>query len=146
MKKIFLGSDHGGFELKRKILEYLLSGGYEVEDVGCESDESCDYPVFGVAVGEKVVANEGSFGVVVCGSGIGISIAANKVSGVRCALANSKELASLGREHNGANVLALGERTKFIDDPLEILDVFLKTQMDMSDRHVRRRNMLDNLF
>ena len=140
--KIYLGSDHGGFEMKDEVKRYLLENDYQVEDLGCNSDDSCDYPIFGRAVGEAVVKEEGSLGILICGSGIGISIAANKVEGVRCALANSMELSRLGREHNGANVLAMGERTQFIEDPLDIVKTFLATEVDLGERHVKRRAML----
>ncbi len=145
MQKIFIGSDHGGHNLKAEVCEHLLLKNYEVIDLGCDNLESCDYPKFGEKVGEEVIAHPGSLGIVVCGSGIGISIAVNKVKGIRCALANSKELAKLGREHNGANVLAMGERTQFADDPLEIVDVFLDTEVDDAERHKRRRSMLDKM-
>ncbi len=145
MKKIFLGSDHGGYELKQKVRDHLLMQDYEVIDEGCDSPESCDYPEFGAKVGKEVMAHEGSLGIVICGSGIGISIAANKVRGIRCALANSTELARLGREHNGANILAMGERTQFIDDPMEIVDTFLNTKVDIGERHERRRGILDKI-
>ncbi len=145
MKKIFLGSDHGGYGLKQKIIEFLQSKNYEVEDVGCYSDESCDYPPFGKAVGKKVVENKGALGIVTCGAGVGISIAANKVKGVRCVLANSVEQTKLGREHNDTNVLSMGGRTHFDDDPLDIVDTFISTQTDTSNRHMRRRGMLDEL-
>ncbi len=141
---IFLGSDHGGFTLKQKVAEFLKSKGHETTDVGCLSSESCDYPIFGAEVGKRVVAEQGSLGIVVCGSGVGISIAANKVKGIRCVLANSMELAKLGREHNHANVLAMGERTEFIDDPLDIVETFLDTKPDMDTRHVRRVELLNN--
>jgi len=144
--KIFLGSDHGGFELKKRVAEYLKkSKKYEVEDLGCNNTDSCDYPIFGKKVAEKVVKTKGSKGIVMCGSGVGISMAANKVRGVRCVMANSVELATLGRAHNGANVLAMGERTKFIDEPLKIVDAFLNTEEDMSERHVRRRGELNQM-
>lgn len=144
--KIFLGADHGGYELKTKIIEYLSQiGEYEIIDMGCKSEESCDYPEFGSGVAREVVAHEGSFGIICCGSGIGISMAANKIKGARAALCNSLELAILGRQHNDANILALGGRTNFIDDPLEIVHIFLHTQPDMSDRHVRRRMQLNKL-
>ena len=142
MKKIYIGSDHGGFLLKQKVKAHLSSK-YDIEDVGCNSDESCDYPIFGVKVGQAVIANPDSLGIVICGSGVGISIAANRVKSVRCVLANSTELARLGREHNGANVLAMGERTPFIDEPLEIVDTFLNTAVDEHERHERRRKLLD---
>ncbi len=143
--KIFIGSDHGGFELKQKVVEYLEKEEYPIEDLGCKNNESCDYPNFGAQVGKKVVETKGSKGIVICGSGVGISIAANKVKGVRCVLANSCELAQLGREHNGANILSMGERTKYIDDPLEIVKTFLSTDIDPGERHQRRREQLDAL-
>ena len=142
--KIYLGSDHGGFELKQQIKEFLTEkASYDLEDVGCDSGESCDYPVFGRAVGEAVVGNPGSLGILICGSGVGINIAANKVPGVRCALVNNLELARLSREHNGANIIALGERTPFIDDPIGIVDTFLTTEVDESERHQRRRSQIE---
>ncbi|MDH3324294.1 MAG: RpiB/LacA/LacB family sugar-phosphate isomerase [Candidatus Peregrinibacteria bacterium] len=146
--KLFLGSDHGGFELKSRIKKFITEKfpDFEVEDIGPDSAESVDYPAFGAAVGNKVVENLGSLGIVFCGSGIGISIAANKVKGVRCALANSVEMARLSREHNGANVLSMGERTAFIDEPEKIVETFLTTAVDAGERHEKRRGMLDNLI
>lgn len=144
--KIFLGSDHGGYELKQRVVEYLNEqGGFEITDVGCGGTDSCDYPEFGVSVARQVVANEGSLGIVCCGSGLGISMAANKVKGARAALCNSLELAVLARQHNGANILAMGGRTEFIDDPIEIVEMFLHTQPDTAERHVRRRDALNSL-
>ena len=143
MKRIFIGSDHAGFVLKQKVKDYLTEHGFEPIDLGCDSEDSCDYPVFGKAVAQAVVENEDTLGIVICGSGIGISIAVNRIKGARGALCNSVELAKLSREHNGANVLAMGERTAFIDDPLEIVETFLNTDVDMSERHDRRRSQLD---
>lgn len=143
--KIFIGSDHGGFALKKQIKEYLFEQNHTVLDVGCKTDESCDYPEFGAAVGRAIVENPDALGIVLCGSGIGIGIAADKIKGIRVAHANSVELAKLGREHNGANVLAMGERTAFLDDPLEIVETFLSTPVDMDERHQRRRQQLDAL-
>lgn len=142
MTKIYLGSDHGGYKLKQTVMEYLEERDYEVEDLGCNSEDSCDYPEFGKLVAENVVKDAGSLGVVICGSGVGISIAANRVAGARAVLANSTELAELGRQHNGANVLSLGARTQFMDDPIDIVETFLKTEVDESDRHERRRTQL----
>jgi len=142
MTKIYLGSDHGGYNFKQTVREFLEEREYDVEDLGCDSADSCDYPEFGKAVAEKVVADSASLGIVICGSGIGISIAANRVAGARAALANSVELAELGRQHNGANILALGARTQFMDDPLDIVEKFLNTEVDESDRHERRRAQL----
>ena len=107
--KIFLGSDHGGYELKNRVRTFLEDAGYQTEDVGCDGTDSCDYPIFGKALGQAVVADSKSLGIAICGSGIGISIAANRIEGARAALCNSVELACLAREHNGANILAMGD-------------------------------------
>ncbi|MCF7812240.1 RpiB/LacA/LacB family sugar-phosphate isomerase [Candidatus Gracilibacteria bacterium] len=144
--KIFLGSDHAGFEKKEEVKEYLQKKGYDdVTDVGCNSHDSCDYPVYGARVAREVVGEKGSLGIILCGSGIGISIAANKIKGARAAHCNSIELAKLAREHNGANILAVGGRTKLYDDLFEIIETFLITHPDMADRHQRRREQLDSL-
>ena len=145
MKKIFIGSDHGGYELKQKIIEHLSSQGYEIEDVGCDNKESCDHPVYAKAVAEKIVSIDDAMGILLCGSGLGMSIAANKVKGAVCILANSTELAKLGREHNGAQILAMGGRTQFIDDALSIVETFLNTPIDMTERYQKRREMIDLL-
>jgi len=145
MMKIYLASDHGGFELKQQIEEFLLEKEYSIADLGCNSLDSCDYPIFGKEVGEAVVEDEDSIGIAICGSGIGISMAANKVHGARAALCYSVETAELARQHNGANVLCLGERTESIDDPMEIVEAFLETEVDYGDRHERRRGQLDEM-
>ncbi|MBT3348745.1 RpiB/LacA/LacB family sugar-phosphate isomerase [bacterium] len=144
--KIFLGSDHGGFELKRELEKFLAEKfpEFEIFDLGCDSAESCDYPQFGRAVAEEVLKNENSRGIVICGSGVGISIAANRVAGARAVLANSVELSNLGRQHNDANILALGGRTKFYDPWQKIVETFLTTDVDPAERHARRRDQLDN--
>lgn len=143
---IYLGADHGGYDLKESIKKHLAkSPGYKVIDLGTTSTASVDYPEYGKAVGEKVAKDPESVGIVVCGSGVGISIAANKVKGVRAALCNSLEVAELARQHNGANVLAMGARTKNYDDPLQIVEAFLNAPMDPADRHKRRRDQLDKL-
>ena len=143
--KIYLASDHGGFELKRQIEEFLLEKDYLVADLGCTGTDSCDYPVFGQTIAEEVLDDEGSLGIAVCGSGIGISMAANKVHGARAALCYSVESAKLARQHNGAQILCLGERTESIDEPIEIVEMFLETDIDMSERHARRRSQLDEM-
>ena len=144
MKKIYLGSDHGGFELKQKVKKYLAENfaEFSVEDLGCDSVESVDYPQFGRAVGEAVLADKDSLGIVMCGSGVGIGIAANKVRGIRCVLANTTKLAQLGRQHNGAQVLSMGGRTQFFDPWEEIVKTFLTTEVDHAERHERRRCQL----
>jgi ribose 5-phosphate isomerase B len=108
--KWYAGSDHAGFQLKQALVKFLREQGDEVIDVGTTSEASCDYPVFGAEVGKRVAGDPGAFGLVICGTGIGISIAANKVPGVRAALAHNAFTAEKAREHNDANVLALGAR------------------------------------
>lgn len=144
MKTIYLGSDHGGFQLKEKIKTYLEKKEYKINDLGCNSEKSCDYPVFGLSVASQVVSDPNGVGIVICGSGIGISIASNKVKGARAALCNTIELAELARKHNDANILAIGGRTQFFDDIFEIINTFLNTEADISERHIRRRKLLDN--
>jgi ribose 5-phosphate isomerase B len=146
MMKIFLGSDHGGYELKQKISCFLQQQKkYEVIDLGCEGTQSCDYPMFGEIVAQSVVKQKGSKGIVCCGSGIGISMAANKVKGARAALCNSLELATLSRQHNDANILAMGGRTKFFDQWQDIVQVFLMTDPDSTERHAKRRQQLNSI-
>lgn len=106
----YAGSDHAGFQLKRALVAFLREQGDEVVDVGTTSEESCDYPAFGAEVGRRVVADAGALGLIVCGTGIGISIAANKVPGVRAALCHDAFTAEKAREHNDANVISLGAR------------------------------------
>ena len=108
--KWYAGSDHAGYQLKQALVKFLREQGDEVIDVGTTSEASCDYPVFGAEVGKRVAGDHGAFGLVICGTGIGISIAANKVPGVRAALAHNAFTAEKAREHNDANVLALGAR------------------------------------
>ena len=137
-KSIAIGSDHAGFDLKAKLVEELRSSGYEVQDLGThDATKSVDYPDFGKAVAEAVASGKVDGGVVVCGTGIGISIAANRVPGVRAGLCHDITSARLCREHNDANVLALGAR--LIGDVVakDCLDTFLNTEF-AGDRHVRR--------
>ena len=140
--QIFLGADHGGFELKNQIAEHLKSLGYAVQDFGTSSSASVDYPEYGHLVAEAVIANSGSLGIVVCGSGIGISIAANKVKGVRAALCHSVEYARLARQHNNANVLALGGRFVSNEAALEIVEAFLTTAFE-GGRHQQRIDKIE---
>jgi ribose 5-phosphate isomerase B len=135
--KIALGADHAGFELKEKVRGYLQKNGYEVQDEGTVSNESVDYPDFAKKVAEDVVEKRAELGILVCGSGIGMSIAANKVPGIRAANVASEYDAQYSREHNDANVLALGART--LDEPkaITIIDKWLKTPF-AGGRHQRR--------
>lgn len=138
--KWFAGADHAGWRLKNQLVEQLRALGDEVEDLGTQSDESVDYPAFGTSVGAAVV-RDGAMGLVVCGSGIGISIAANKVAGVRCALVHDSYTASLARQHNDANVIALGARVIGAGVAEEALKVFRDTAY-LGGRHARRVGML----
>ncbi len=139
---LILGSDHAGFALKRQLMSLLEERGYTVQDVGCHAAERCDYPDFGHAVGRAVAASPGTLGVVVCGSGIGISMAANKIPGVRCALCTDVTMARLSRAHNDANVLALGERLMGEETAKDVLLAFLEGQFE-GGRHQGRVDKLD---
>ena len=135
---IAIGSDHGGFDLKVAVMEHLKERGLECKDFGCYDLSSCDYPEYGRAVAEAVAAGECEKGIVVCTTGIGISIAANKVSGVRCALCTNAYLAKMTRLHNDANVLALGGGITGKNLAMEIVDTFLDTEFSQGENHIRR--------
>lgn len=142
--RIALGADHAGFPLKEKVREYLLSKGYEVEDQGTDSSESVDYPDFAERVATGVAEKAVNFGVVVCGTGVGVAIAANKVPGIRAAACTETITASLAREHNNANVLTLGGRV--VDEAMarKIIDTFLSTPFGGA-RHERRIKKIDEI-
>jgi ribose 5-phosphate isomerase B len=135
--RIAIGSDHAGFPAKEAIRKFLISSDYSVQDQGTDSEESVDYPDFGKAVAEQVAKGTANFGIVVCGSGIGISIAANKVTGIRAALAHDVNTARLAREHNDANILALGGRIVSEAQAIQMVQVFLSTPY-LGGRHQRR--------
>ena len=138
---IALGSDHGGYDLKERVKAYLDKEGIAYKDYGCHSKESCDYPVFGKAAAEAVASGECDKGIVICTTGIGISIAANKVRGIRCALCGDPLSASLTRRHNNANMLAMGAGIVGKNLAENIVDTFLNTQFE-GGRHERRVNAL----
>ena len=140
--KISIGADHAGFSVKEKIREYLESKGYRILDKGAYSEESVDYPEFGHAVGNSVKDGESAKGIVVCGSGIGISMAANKVEGIRAALCTTPEHALVSRLHNDANVLAIGARMTDFDIILEIIDTWLRSEFE-GGRHSKRVNKIE---
>ncbi|MBQ3789996.1 MAG: ribose 5-phosphate isomerase B [Lachnospiraceae bacterium] len=142
---IALGSDHGGYDLKEAIREHLEKRGFTVRDFGTHDKSSCDYPDFGIAAAKAVASGECERGIVVCTTGIGISIAANKVPGIRCALVHETTSARLTREHNDANMIALGGG--FVGELLgrEIVDVFLDTPFSGEEKHVRRINKVMEL-
>ncbi len=134
---IIIGSDHAGYKLKELIKGYLSEIGENYKDVGTNSEESCDYPVFAEKVAKEVVSTENAKGILVCGSGIGVSIAANKVKGIRAALCMSSELAEMSRRHNDANILCLGARYIDFEAAKSIIKIFLSTEFE-GGRHERR--------
>lgn len=143
--EIFIGSDHAGFLAKEKIKTYLKeTTNYIITDLGTNSTDSVDYPVFGERVARKVVETKDSLGIVVCGSGIGISIAANKVKGARCALVYTKEAAHLAKLHNNANIIALSGRGFEPSILIEFVEEFLQSEFE-AGRHQRRVDMLNSL-
>lgn len=135
--KIVLGSDHNGIDFKKLLIEHLKSGGYEVEDAGPQGTDSVDYPDYAFAAAEMVSKGEADRGILICGSGIGMSMAANKVTGIRAALCFTPDSAELARRHNDANVLALAGWQSEASDVLQIVDKFLTTEFD-GGRHARR--------
>ena len=145
MNKIVIGSDHAGYRLKEFIKQALESRGYEVEDVGTDSEASVDYPYFAWTVAKKVASKEFSRGILICGSGIGMSMVANRLCGVRAALCNDVFLAKASREHNNANILVLGQRDIGEGRALEILNTWLNTDF-AGGRHARRLNQIDDEY
>lgn len=135
--KIAIACDHGGYALKCVIKQHLLESGYELSDFGCDGLDSCDYPDFGIPAARAVAAGDCETGIVICTTGIGISIAANKVCGIRCALCGDSLSARLTRQHNDANMLALGAGVTGPNLALEIVDTFLHTSFQ-GGRHQRR--------
>jgi len=140
---IALGSDHGGYGLKQEVIKHLEECGIEYKDYGCYSEESCDYPIYGKKVAEAVAGGECEFGIIICGTGIGISISANKVPGIRAALCHDCFSAQATREHNNANILAMGARVIGPGLALKIVDTFLDTPFSNEERHVRRISMIE---
>ncbi len=141
-EEIVIGSDHAGFEMKEFIKKELKKRGFEVKDVGAETTKPTDYPLYAGRVAHSVANGENERGIAVCGAGIGASIAANRVRGVRAALCTSAEMAKLSRAHNNANVLVLGGRTTSRDLATQMLDIWLETPFE-GGRHVPRIEMLD---
>lgn len=142
--KIAIGSDHAGFPLKDALQNWLRENGHEIVDVGTDSTESCDYPVFGAAVGHAVADGTAELGVAVCGSGEGICMAANKIPGVRAGVVRTAEDAELIRRHNAANVACFGARVTAVAEAEHALGVFLATGFD-GGRHQRRVDLLAEL-
>ena len=143
-KVIAIGCDHGGFELKQEIIKHLTKKGIDFEDFGCFSEASCDYTDYGKAVAEAVAAGKYERGILICGTGIGISITANKIKGIRCALCSDCFSAEATREHNDANILALGGRVVGVGLALKIVDTFLNTPFSNEERHIRRISKIES--
>ncbi len=142
---IAIASDHGGFQLKETVKAYLRArNDIQIVDLGTNSEESVDYPIYGKACAEAVASGKADRGIVCCGTGIGISIAANKVKGIRCGLCTTVEMAEMTRKHNNANMLAMGGRTTDPDLALEITKAWLDTEFE-GGRHKRRTDMLDEM-
>ncbi len=141
--KYFIGTDHAGFAVKPFVIEYLQKKGIEVEDLGTYSSESVDYPDFAHKVAEAVLANEGTKGILICGSGIGMSLAANKHKGIRAALCHDAYTAEMARRHNDANILCFGERVVGVGVIESILEAWLTHEFE-GGRHERRVKKIDN--
>ena len=141
---IAIGSDHAGFELKKQILEYFDQNAIEYTDYGTYNLEQVDYPDYGVLVGKKISNGEHKRGIIICGTGIGISISANKVRGARAALCTSDYMAEMARRHNDANILALGGRTTTIDLAVRMIHIFLDTAFE-GGRHATRVDKIHSL-
>ena len=144
MEKIAIASDHGGFELKEILIGYLFTKELEVIDCGTDSSESVDYPEYAEKVARMVATGEVDRGILICGTGIGMSIAANRIKGVRCTLCTSVHMAEASRKHNNSNILAMGGRTTEAIDALDIMEAWLKTEFD-DGRHQRRIDKIDEI-
>ncbi|MDY6038576.1 MAG: ribose 5-phosphate isomerase B [Eubacterium sp.] len=142
-----MAADHGGYELKNAIKEHLQKRGMNIVDLGTNDDSAVDYPEYGKACGEAVASGKADLGIVCCGSGVGISIAANKVKGIRCALCYSEEIAKLAKQHNNANVLSFGGRMTSAEDACKMVDIWLDTEWAglTQERHERRVAQLDEM-
>jgi len=141
---IAIGCDHGGYELKEEIIEFLKTKNIEYKDFGTYTADSVDYPEYGKKVANAVVNGECEKGILICGTGIGISIAANKIKGIRAALCHDCYSAQATREHNDANVLALGGRTTGVEVAKKIVETFLETEFSNEERHIKRISQLED--
>ncbi len=142
---IAIGSDHGGYDLKQKVIKHLEDRGVLVKDVGCYSKESCDYPVFGHAAAREVASGACDKGILICTTGIGMSMAANKIKGIRCALCGDTLSAKMTRLHNNANMLAVGAGIVGDNLAMDIVDTFLDTPFSGEERHERRNNLIERI-
>jgi len=136
--KIAIGSDHGGFHLKKRLIPVIESLGHQVEDVGCHDDSSVDYPDYAELVSQKIIAKDAELGILICGTGIGMSIAANRHYEIRAAVCHDEYTAEMARQHNNANILCIGERVLEPDLAEKIVEVYLSTEFELGGRHQRR--------
>lgn len=143
---IAIGCDHGGYELKQEIIEYLNKNNIEFRDFGCDSTDAVDYPIYARKVANSIVSGECSKGILICGTGIGISISANKVQGIRAALCHDCFSAEATRLHNDANIVALGARVVGPGLAIKIVDTFLNTPFSMEERHIRRIELIESSY
>ena len=142
--KIAIGCDHGGFPLKKEIIKFLDEAGYEYEDFGTYSEASCDYPEYAKKVAHAVADGQCEKGILICGTGIGVSITANKVKGIRAALVHDCFSAKATREHNNANIITMGARVIGPGLATEIVKIFLETPFSNDERHIRRINQIED--
>ncbi|MBR4106224.1 MAG: RpiB/LacA/LacB family sugar-phosphate isomerase [Alphaproteobacteria bacterium] len=136
--KIAIASDHGGYELKSYIIKQYANSEHQFTDLGTHNEESCDYPLIADKMADYIVNKKADLGILVCGSGIGISIAANRHKGIRAALLYNEQVAALAKEHNNANVAVFGGRTQSKEEVMKYLDIFLNTEFSNGERHLRR--------
>ena len=146
MKRIAIGSDHGGYQLKLAVIDYLRETGYEFYDFGCYEDKSVHYPDYAHKVGRAVVNHEYDCGILICGTGIGMSIAANKIKGIRAALCHDVFSARMTREHNNSNILTMGGRVIGIGPAREIVKMWLTTDFSRESRHVIRLQKVEEIY
>ena len=143
--RIMIGSDHAGFKLKEKIKEFLNQENYEYEDLGTSSTNSVDYPIYAEKVAKEIQKNQDSLGILICGTGLGMCMTANKFKGIRAALCCDENLARLAKEHNNANILCLGGRQLDFEKAKRIVQTFLKTPFSNEERHIKRINEISEL-
>ncbi len=143
--KIVIGSDHRGFTLKEELIKFFKESSVDFKDVGTNSTDSTDYPDYAKLVGESIMKDGYNFGILICGSGIGVSIAANKVKGIRAVNATSNNMAEMARKHNDANVICFGSDFIDIDKAKRFLEIFINTGFEGGERHIRRIQKLENI-
>lgn len=143
--KVAIGVDHAGFDYKDQIIEHLKSKGIEVLDEGTNSNEAVDYPDYALKVANRVVNKDVDFGIIVCGTGIGISIAANKVKGIRAAVVSTAFTAESAKNHNHANIISFGSRVSTIDEVKEYIDIYINTEPSNAQRHINRVNKIHDI-